>query len=130
VRIVAATNRNLLDWVDQGRFREDLYYRIAGIDLALPALRERRDDIPALADVLLARMAGAGQVRVRLDKAAQQKLKHYDFPGNVRELRNLLQRALLHCHNDLIGADDIVFQQDAPPPQPRTRRAPDAPTPV
>lgn len=123
VRIVAATNRNLLDWVDQGRFREDLYYRIAGIDLALPALRERRDDIPALADVLLARMAGAGQVRVRLDKAAQQKLKHYDFPGNVRELRNLLQRALLHCHNDLIGADDIVFQQDAPPPQPRTPRA-------
>jgi transcriptional regulator with PAS, ATPase and Fis domain len=112
VRIVAATNRNLLDWVDQGRFREDLYYRVAGIDLALPALRERREDIPALAEVLLARMAGNGRPRVRLDKSAQQKLKQYDFPGNVRELRNLLQRALLHCQAEMIGADDIVFQQE------------------
>ncbi len=123
VRIVAATNRSLLDWVDQGRFREDLYYRIAGIDLTLPALRERREDIPALADVLLARLAGAGRVQVRLDKAAQQKLKHYDFPGNVRELRNLLQRALLRCQHDLIGADDIVFQSDVPPPIPPAPRA-------
>ncbi len=123
VRIVAATNRNLLDWVDQGRFREDLYYRVAGIDLALPALRERREDIPALAEVLLARMTGNGRQQVRLDKAAQLKLKHYDFPGNVRELRNLLQRALLRCEKDLIGADDIVFQQDAPQLTPRAPRA-------
>lgn len=114
VRIVAATNRNLLDWVDQGRFREDLYYRVAGIDLLLPALRERRDDIPALGEVLLARMAGPGKPRCRLDKSAQQKLKHYDFPGNVRELRNLLQRALLRCQADVISAEDIVFQQDVP----------------
>ena len=114
VRIVAATNRNLLDWVDQGRFREDLYYRVAGIDVKLPALRERREDIPALAEVLLARMAGGGRAHCHLDKAAAHKLKHYDFPGNVRELRNLLQRALLRCQDNLIRADDIVFQQDAP----------------
>jgi two-component system response regulator AtoC len=124
VRSIAATNRNLLDWVDQGRFREDLYYRIAGIDLALPSLRERREDIPALADALLARIAGSsGQSRVRLDKAAQQKLKHYDFPGNVRELRNILQRALLHCKNELIGSDDLLIHIDAPQVMPRPARA-------
>ncbi len=122
VRIVAATNRNLLDQVDLGRFREDLYYRVAGIDLALPALRERREDIPALAEVLLARMTGNGRQPVRLDKAAQQKLKRYDFPGNVRELRNLLQRALLRCEKDLIGAEDIVFQQNAVQAVPRAAR--------
>ncbi len=113
VRVVAATNRNLLDWVDQGRFREDLYYRIAGIDIALPALRERREDIPALAEVLLVRLAGNGHTHCHLDKAATQKLKHYTFPGNVRELRNVLQRALLHCRDGMIGADDLVFQQEA-----------------
>ncbi len=123
VRIVAATNRNLLDWVDQGRFREDLYYRVAGIDLVLPALRERREDIPALAEALLARMAGNGRARAHLDKAAQQKLKQYDFPGNVRELRNLLQRALLRSQGDVIGADDIALQQEAPPALPRAPRA-------
>jgi two-component system response regulator AtoC len=114
VRLVSATNRNLLDWVDQGRFREDLYYRIAGIDLSLPALRDRREDIPALAEVLLARLSGNGHAHCHLDKAAIQKLKNYAFPGNVRELRNLLQRALLRCRNGMIGAEDIVFQQDAP----------------
>lgn len=116
VRIVCATNRMLLDWVDQDRFREDLYYRIAGIEVNLPALRERREDIPALAEVLLARMGGSGRPPSRLDKSAQQKLKHYAFPGNVRELRNLLQRALLRCQGGFISAADIVFQQDAPAP--------------
>lgn len=114
VRVVSATNRNLLDWVDQGRFREDLYYRIAGIDVALPALRERREDIPALAEALLARLSGHGHAHCHLDKAAAQKLKNYAFPGNVRELRNLLQRALLHCRDGVIGAEDIAFQQDLP----------------
>jgi PAS domain S-box-containing protein len=126
VRLVAATNRNLLDWVDQGRFREDLYYRVAGIDVALPALRERREDIPALAEVLIARLAGP--THCHLDKAAIQKLKRYPFPGNVRELRNVLQRALLRCSQGVIAAEDIVFQQDAlnvaPPPRaPRAKRS-------
>jgi PAS domain S-box-containing protein len=125
VRVVSATNRNLLDWVDQGRFREDLYYRVAGIDVALPALRERREDIPALAEVLLARLSGHGHAHCHLDKAAIQKLKRYPFPGNVRELRNVLQRALLRCRDGMIGADDIAFQQesfDSVPPPARAKR--------
>ncbi len=128
VRVVAATNRNLLDWVDQGRFREDLYYRIAGIDVALPALRERREDIPALAEVLLARLGGNGRGHCHLDKSAIQKLKGYGFPGNVRELRNVLQRALLRCRDGMISAADIAFQQDVfdtevPPSPPRAKRS-------
>ena len=110
VRIVCATNRNLLDSVDMGRFREDLYYRLAGIDVTLPALRERREDIPALAEVLLSRMNSNSLVRCHLDRSALQKLKHYDFPGNVRELRNVLQRALVHCQGDVITAEDIQLK--------------------
>jgi DNA-binding NtrC family response regulator len=106
VRIVSATNRNLLDWVDQKQFRLDLYYRLAGIDVTLPPLRTRREDIPALAEVLLMRMAGKNQA-CRLDKSAINALRHYDFPGNVRELRNLLQRAAVQCNNGLITASDL-----------------------
>lgn len=113
VRIVCATNRNLLDNVDQGRFREDLYYRLAGIDVTLPTLRERKEDIPALAEALLTRLNGEDHSRFHLDKGALQKLKHYDFPGNVRELRNLLQRALVHCQGGTITAQDIQLQGEA-----------------
>jgi DNA-binding NtrC family response regulator len=112
VRIVCATNRNLLDHVDQGCFREDLYYRLAGIDITLPALRERKEDIPALAEVLLTRLNGEGHACFHLDKSALQKLKHYEFPGNVRELRNLLQRALVHCQGGTITAQDIQLQNE------------------
>jgi two-component system response regulator AtoC len=115
VRIVSATNRNLLDSVDLGRFREDLYYRLAGIDATLPTLRERRDDIPALAEFLLARLNGEGRARCHLDKTALQKLKHYDFPGNVRELRNLLQKALVNCKDGVITAKDIQLQGEVSP---------------
>lgn len=106
VRIVSATNRNLLDLVDQKQFRLDLYYRLAGIDITLPPLRQRRDDIPALAEALLTRLAVKGRA-CHLDKSALQVLKHYDFPGNVRELRNLLQRAIVQCRNGVITAGDL-----------------------
>ncbi len=113
VRIVCATNRNLLDSVDAGRFREDLYYRLAGIDVTLPALRDRRDDIPALAEILLSRLNGQGASPCHLDKTAIQKLKHYHFPGNVRELRNLLQRAMVRCQGGVITAEDIQLQGES-----------------
>lgn len=112
VRIVSATNRNLLNRVDQKRFRQDLYYRVAGIDIVLPSLRERREDIPALAEALLARLTGGRAPRCRLDKAALQKIRRYDFPGNVRELKNVLQRALVLCRNGIIGAEDIRFEHE------------------
>lgn len=106
VRLVSATNRRLLDEVDEKRFRLDLYYRLAGIDVDLPPLRERRDDIPGLAAFLLKRLAGARRA-CRLDSAAQAMLQAYSFPGNVRELRNLLQRAALTCRDGVIRAADL-----------------------
>ncbi len=110
VRLVSATNRNLLDWVDQKLFRLDLYYRLAGIDVALPPLRERREDIGALAEALLMRLSGGTRMRCRLDKEALNALRHYNFPGNVRELRNLLQRAMVRCHDGVIRAEDLSLE--------------------
>ncbi|NOT18067.1 MAG: sigma 54-interacting transcriptional regulator [Sulfuriferula sp.] len=109
VRIVAATNRNLLEMAETGHYRLDLYYRIAGIDVRLPSLRERRSDIPALAEAMLKRITDAGAPRCKLTERALAKLTEYDFPGNVRELRNILLRAVAICHNSIIDADQIVL---------------------
>ncbi len=117
VRLVSATNRNLLDWVDQKLFRLDLYYRLAGIDVSLPPLRERSEDIPALAEALLLRLSGGNRTSCRLDKEAINALKRYDFPGNVRELRNLLQRAMVRCRDGLIRAEDLGLDMSAVPAQ-------------
>lgn len=106
VRLVSATNRRLLDEVDEKRFRLDLYYRLAGIDVVLPTLRERRDDIPALSTLMLKRLAG-NQRACRLDATALATLQAYEFPGNVRELRNVLQRAVLTCRDGVIRAADL-----------------------
>lgn len=116
VRVVSATNRDLLNRVDQELFRHDLYYRVAGIEVPLPPLRERREDIPALAEALLERMSKTGRMRYRLDRAALHALKRHDFPGNVRELRNLLQRALLRSQDGVIREADLRLEQpDAVP---------------
>jgi len=112
VRIVSATNRNLMNRVDQKLFRQDLYYRLAGIDVALPPLRERREDIPVLAEALLARLSLDNHTVCHLDKSAAQKLRNYDFPGNVRELRNLLQGAMVRCQGNLITAEDVQFSNE------------------
>jgi len=112
VRLVSATNRDLLAMVDAGRFRQDLYYRIAGIDVRLPPLRERREDIPALADVLLARIGQRTGRRYRISDAALSLLVRYDYPGNVRELRNVLQKAAALSGNGLIEAEHILFQRE------------------
>ena len=115
VRLVSATNRRLLDEVDEKRFRLDLYYRLAGIDVDLPPLRERRDDLMPLATFLLKRLAGARRA-CRLDSAALAMLQAYDFPGNVRELRNLLQRAVLTCRDGVIRAADLHLPAAAATP--------------
>jgi len=93
VRVVAATHRDLKAMVADGRFREDLYYRLSTFPIALPALRERVEDIPLLAVALLARVAS--QRRIALSAAALAVLQRHAFPGNVRELRNVLERATL-----------------------------------
>jgi DNA-binding NtrC family response regulator len=93
VRVVSATHRNLKAMVADGRFREDLYYRLSTFPIALPALRERAEDIPLLAVALLDRVAP--QRRLSLSVGTLDLLKRYPFPGNVRELRNVLERAAL-----------------------------------
>jgi transcriptional regulator with PAS, ATPase and Fis domain len=124
VRILSATNRDLVEMVQAGRFREDLYYRLAGIDVTLPPLRHRRQDIPALAEALLERLTPAGGKRYRLSHEALAKLKSHDYPGNIRELRNVLQKAAALSSNGLIGAGLIQFDgaadaaASAPMPQP------------
>ncbi len=120
VRLVSATNRRLLDEVDEKRFRLDLYYRLAGIDVDLPPLRERCEDIPGLAAFLLKRLAGMRRA-CRLDAAALAALHAYEFPGNVRELRNLLQRAVLTCRDGVIRAADLHLPTVSAPPLPGTQ---------
>jgi len=105
VRIVAASNRDLEQEVAAGRFREDLFYRLAVIPLPLPALRERRDDIPLLVRHFLARHEQGGRISVAA--AALDLLRAYDWPGNVRELQNVLEQTVLLRAGDGIEADDL-----------------------
>jgi two-component system response regulator PilR (NtrC family) len=109
VRIISATHQNLAKQVAEGRFRQDLYYRLNVIELQLPALRERRDDIAVLAEAILKRLGGAERC-VQLSQAALTALQQHDFPGNVRELENILERALAFVHGDCIEMDDLCFE--------------------
>lgn len=104
VRIVSATHQNLAALVEAGRFRQDLYYRLNVIDLLMPSLRERVEDIPEMARFLLGKLGGAD---VKLDRDAEKALCAYAFPGNVRELENTLERALALCDNQQIHAADL-----------------------
>jgi DNA-binding NtrC family response regulator len=106
VRVIAATNRLLADEIKNGRFREDLYYRLNVVTIELPPLRERRQDIPELIDhFLTTRQVGAA--RSRLAPEALDALVRYDWPGNVRELANVLERSQILAENQLITVDDL-----------------------
>ena len=108
VRIVSATHKDLARLVDHGDFRQDLYYRINVIELRMPPLRERREDILLLADRYLDRLAPEWSItRPKLSPEAQRALLDYDFPGNVRELENILERAVALSDGDVILADDL-----------------------
>ena len=108
VRILSATHRNLAELVEEGRFREDLFYRINVIEMRVPALRERREDIPEIADTVLTRLGrrmGAQPAQIAADALAV--LQEYPFPGNVRELENVLERAITLCTGGVIAAEHI-----------------------
>jgi len=116
VRLLSATHKDLANEVQAGRFRNDLYYRINVIDLYVPSLRERIEDVPELAEVLLARIArDEGNEKPRLEKSAIDALCNYSFPGNVRELENMLERALALSEGANITADDLQFSGNAAP---------------
>lgn len=109
VRIIAATNKDLSNEVLQGRFRKDLYYRICALEIYIPPLRERREDIPMLAESILNRESDRlGVSKILLPEALNKLLAHH-WPGNVRELENVLRRALVSCDDNKIRAEDIKF---------------------
>jgi two-component system response regulator AtoC len=111
-RIISATNKNLETLVREGRFREDLYYRLNVLRISLPPLRERPADIPLLAAHILTKR-GSRSGAITLDDGALAKLSAYDFPGNIRELENILERALIYCEGNVIRAEDIDLHERA-----------------
>jgi two-component system response regulator PilR (NtrC family) len=111
VRVLSATHRKLDELVKAGKFREDLYYRINVIELRVPALRERLDDVPPLVDMLLDKVSR--QIGVRqpaISDEAMDKLLSYSYPGNVRELENILERAVTLCSDDRIEPEDVQLK--------------------
>jgi DNA-binding NtrC family response regulator len=118
VRIVAATNRDLVAEVAARRFRQDLYFRLNGITLTIPPLRERVDEIEPLAKHFLAAACKVDR-RVRvptLTADALDALRRHDWPGNIRELRNVVERALLLCGHDAIGREHLRIGLGGPSP--------------
>lgn len=108
IRVLSATHKNLPELVQEGSFRQDLFYRINVIELAVPPLRERPDDIPLLSNHILGRIAKEYECDpAALTPEAIERLRGYDFPGNVRELENVLERAFTLCDADKIDADDL-----------------------
>jgi len=107
-RILSATHKNLAEMVKNQEFREDLYYRINVIELRVPALRERGDDVLMLADHVMRKLGAT----VKLDDGAREALLKYDFPGNVRELENMLERAVTLCASGVIKAADLHMRAD------------------
>jgi DNA-binding NtrC family response regulator len=108
VRVIAATNRDLNAMVEEGKFRRDLYFRLAVLPLSLPPLRERLEDVPLLADAILKRSVQSGP-RKSLSAPALKALMGYAWPGNVRELKNVLERATLLSNSDVIEPEDLIF---------------------
>lgn len=112
VRILSATHKDLAAQVKDGSFRQDLFYRINVIELKVPPLRERSEDIPLLSDLMLRRLATeSGESPAQLSSEAQRALLRYTFPGNVRELENTLERAITLCEGGVIDIDDLFLPE-------------------
>ena len=121
VRLLAATHRNLEALVRDGRFRDDLYYRINVVTIPLPPLRERREDLPLLIDHFLRAFADKNAKSIRgLTREAREALLRYDYPGNVRELENLIERAVVLTRDDVIDLTDLPLTLDAQAAEPES----------
>lgn len=107
VRIIAATNRNLEEMVEQGKFREDLYFRLDVFPIQIPSLRQRIDDLPLLVNELILRLERTRQNSVRFTRDAIISMSKYDWPGNVRELANLIERMSITHPNGVVGESDL-----------------------
>src|SRR5512147_31890 len=115
VRVLAASNKDLLKEIEKGAFREDLYYRLNVVTIIVPPLRERREDVPLLMDHFLKVFAAKNGKTLRgFSREARDALMRYDYPGNVRELENLVERAVVLCRGDVIGRGDLPLTIDEP----------------
>jgi len=111
VRVIAATNKELVGLVKAGAFREDLYYRLNVINITVPPLRERPDDIPGLSVYFLKKYSRKLSKEIDgIKQAAMETLKNYKWPGNVRELENVIERAVILCDSKMIGTEDLAVQ--------------------
>jgi len=111
VRVISATNRDLEQRVKEGAFREDLFYRLNVVMISIPPLRERKEDIPALIDYFVKRYADENEKRIKgLSSEAQDVLLKYDYPGNVRELENIIERAVVVAREEMIFEEDLPFR--------------------
>ena len=125
IRLLSATHKDLALEVEEGRFRKDLFYRINVIDLNVPSLRERIDDLPELAQAILERIATeSGNTNAHLTACAIEALAEHSFPGNVRELENILERALALSDGEAITASDFQFSREAPAPSNKPKATP------
>ncbi|MFN8094747.1 MAG: sigma-54 dependent transcriptional regulator [Vicinamibacteria bacterium] len=116
VRVIAATNRDLALEVREGRFRDDLFYRLNVIDIRIPPLRERREDVPLLAQEFLDRLSHElGREVTGISDEALRILMDHDWPGNVRELENAIERALVTCKSGVLAAEDLAFLRPGAP---------------
>ncbi|NCO35517.1 MAG: sigma-54-dependent Fis family transcriptional regulator, partial [Armatimonadetes bacterium] len=109
VRVIAATNRNLTERIADGKFREDLYYRLRVVDIPVPALRERREDIPLLVEYFLDRHNRRYRQKKQLSREAMRRILEYSWPGNVRELENAIERAFV------LSGGNVIKETDLPP---------------
>ena len=110
VRVIVATHKNLAEEVNKGNFREDLYYRIMGLPIELPPLRDRGDDVLILAKNFVDEFVKENKLNViQFTQEAKDKLLHYNYPGNVRELKAMIDLAAVLCEDNKITADDITY---------------------
>ena len=111
-RVICATNKNLKQMVDDGQFREDLFYRLNVVSIQIPPLRDRIEDIPLLVDHFIEKYCTSmSRNIVSIDKAALKRLEQYDFPGNVRELENMIERAIVVGNQKQIRLKDLPFDK-------------------
>jgi transcriptional regulator with GAF, ATPase, and Fis domain len=118
VRVVAATNRDLRQMVNAGTFREDLYFRLSVIHVELPPLRERKDDVEALANLFLKEIGNRRNMKMSFAQDALQMLTSHSWPGNVRELRNVVERAASLAEGPGVSRSDLMFNRDSAPARP------------
>lgn len=118
VRVITATNRDLQASIGAGAFRSDLYYRLNVFPIEMPPLRERREDIPLLVEYFIDRYAAKAGKKIRgINRAAMERLKSYDWPGNIRELQNVIERSIIVCETENFTVDESWLSREPVRPE-------------